>query len=162
MQKHSSDVPTNVITELKNDEHIEPSVIDKGSGYFNIFECGRNILDQLYVTYQRALVAKPVQEGSYQISPARERYYDMMADNIIETNVGSEGTLNDEDIRKAINIFKSEEEAGHEHNINNMTQEDGYKLPWKDKDATTVNDTLDDTAYTFLNSFNDDISDSIK
>ena len=42
-QKNSSDVPTDVITELKDDEHIEPSVIDKGSSYFNIFECGRNL-----------------------------------------------------------------------------------------------------------------------
>ena len=50
----NSDVPTNVITELKYDEHIEPSVSDKGKSYFNIFECGRNILDQLDVTYQRA------------------------------------------------------------------------------------------------------------
>ena len=46
--------------------------------------------------------------------------------------------------------------------IDNMTQEDDYKSPWKDKYATTVNNTLDDTAYTFLNSFNDDISDSSK
>ena len=29
-QKNSSDVPTNIITELKDDEHIEPSVSDKG------------------------------------------------------------------------------------------------------------------------------------
>ena len=29
-QNNSSDVPTNAITELKDDEHIEPSVIDKG------------------------------------------------------------------------------------------------------------------------------------
>ena len=29
-QNNSSDVPTNFITELKYDEHIEPSVIDKG------------------------------------------------------------------------------------------------------------------------------------
>ena len=43
-----------------------------------------------------------------------------------------------------------------------MTQEDDYKSPWKDKDTTTVNNTLDDTAYTFLNSFNDDMSDSSK
>ena len=28
-QKDSSDIPTNVITELKYDEHIEPSVSDK-------------------------------------------------------------------------------------------------------------------------------------
>ena len=37
-QNNSSDVLTNVITELKYDEHIEPSVSDKGSSYFNIFE----------------------------------------------------------------------------------------------------------------------------
>ena len=37
-QKNSSDVTTNVITELKYDEHIEPSVTNKGSSYFNIFE----------------------------------------------------------------------------------------------------------------------------
>ena len=37
-QNNSSDVPTNIITELKYDEHIEPSVSYKGSSYFNIFE----------------------------------------------------------------------------------------------------------------------------
>ena len=52
-QNNSSDVQTNVITELKDDEHIKPTVIDKGSSYFNIFECGRNILDKLNVKYQR-------------------------------------------------------------------------------------------------------------
>ena len=77
-QNNSSDVPTNDIMELKYDEHIEPSVSDKGSNYFNIFECGRNLLDQLNVTYQRAFTASPVKKGLYQISPARERYYDMM------------------------------------------------------------------------------------
>ena len=60
-QKNSSDVQTNVITELKDDEHIEPSVIDKGSSYVNIFECGRNLLYQLDVTYQRVFTSSPVQ-----------------------------------------------------------------------------------------------------
>ena len=32
-QNDSSDVPTNVITELKYGEHIEPSVSGKGSSY---------------------------------------------------------------------------------------------------------------------------------
>ena len=58
---NSSDVPTNVIMELKYDEHIEPSVTDKGSSYFNISECGRNIFDQLDVTYQRVFIASQVQ-----------------------------------------------------------------------------------------------------
>ena len=150
LQNNSSDVPTNAITELKDDEHIKPLVIDKGSSYFNIFECGRNLLDQLDVTYQRLFTASPVQEGLYQISPARERYYDMMANKIIETNFGSDRTISDEELRKAISILKSEEEAGHERKINNMTQEDDYKSPWKDKDATTVNDKINDTAYTCL------------
>ena len=69
-QKNSADVPDNVITELKDDEYKEPSVIGKVTSYFKIFECGRNILDQLDVTYQQAFMASPVQEGLYQPSPA--------------------------------------------------------------------------------------------
>ena len=34
---NEKDVPTNVITVLKYDEHIEPSVSVKGASYFNIF-----------------------------------------------------------------------------------------------------------------------------
>ena len=123
-QNDSSDVPTNVITELKHDEHIEPSVTDKGSRYFNIFECGRNLLDQLDVTYKREFTASPVQQGLYKISPAQEIYYDIMADHIEENNVG---TIDKEELLKAIAIVKSEDEAGHERNIDNMIQEDDYK-----------------------------------
>ena len=36
-----------------------------------------------------------------------------------------------------------------------MTQVDYYKSPWKDKDATTVNDM----AYTILNSYDDERSE---
>ena len=103
MQKNSSDVPTNVIPEVKYDEHIEPSVTDKGSSYFNIFECRRNLLDQLDATYQRAFTASPVQQGLYQIYPARERYYDIMADHIGEKDVG---TIDQEELRKAITLVK--------------------------------------------------------
>ena len=71
-QSDSSDVRTNIIAELKYDEYIEHSVIVKEASYFNIFECGRNILDQLDVTYQHAFTAskKPssVPTGLYQLS----------------------------------------------------------------------------------------------
>ena len=107
-QNHSSDVQTNVITKLKYDEHIEPSVSEKRSSYFNIFECGRNLLDQLDVTYQRSFTASTVQEVSYKISPARERYHDIMTNNIIEANVRSDETINNNDLHKAIIILKSE------------------------------------------------------
>ena len=72
-QNNSADVPENVITKFKDDEHKEPSVNVKVTSYFNIFECGRNLLDQLDVTYQQAFMASPVQEGHYMSSPARER-----------------------------------------------------------------------------------------
>ena len=117
LQNNSSDIPTNVITELKDDEHIEPSVIDKVSSYFNIFECSRNLLDQLDVTYQRVFMASPVQEGLYQPSPAQERYYDKMADSLIEANVHSDGTINNEELHKAITLLKYEKETEHERNI---------------------------------------------
>ena len=127
-QNNSSDVPTNFITGLKYDEHIEPSVSVKGESYFNIFECGRNILDQLDVTYQRAFKAseKPssLPTGIYQISPAQERYYDIMADHFKEKNVGMEK----DEILKAVDHMESEYEEEHEREIKNMVQDDDYKL----------------------------------
>ena len=61
--------------------------------------------------------------------------------------------------------MKSEDEAEHERNIDNMTQVDDYKSPWKNKDATvatTFNNALDDTGYTFLDSYQTDTSDLSK
>ena len=68
----NSDVLTNVITELKYDEHIEPSVSVKGASYFNIFECGRNLLDQLDVTYQRAFTASDATSIKSSIRTSRD------------------------------------------------------------------------------------------
>ena len=70
-----------------DDEHKEPLVIGKVTSYFNIFECGINLLDQLDVTYQQAFMASPVQEGYYIPSPAQERYYDQLAKRFINSNV---------------------------------------------------------------------------
>ena len=131
---------------MKDDDHKEHSVIEKGTSYFNIFKCSRNLLDQLNVTYQRTFMASPVQEGLYQPSPVRERYYDQIANSLIEANVQSNSTITDEELHNEITTFKSENEAEHEHSIQDMTQVDDYKSPWKYKDATTVNDSV----YKFL------------
>ena len=75
-------------------------------------------MDQLDVTYQRAFTASatasPVKKVLYQISPARERYYDIMADHIEEKNVG---TIDKEELCKAIAHVKYEYEAEHERSI---------------------------------------------
>ena len=70
LQNNSPDLTDNFITELKDNEHKEPSVTGKVTSYFNIFELGRNLLDKLDVTYQRAFMASPVREGYYMPSPA--------------------------------------------------------------------------------------------
>ena len=49
---------------------------EKLKSYFNIFECGRNILDQLDVTYQRAFMS----------TPAENDYYKEMLKNPIKVN----------------------------------------------------------------------------
>ena len=55
----SADVLENTIMELKDEEQKEPSVTQKVTSYFNIFECEKNILDQLDVTHQRVFMATP-------------------------------------------------------------------------------------------------------
>ena len=127
-------------------------MIVKGTSYFNIFECGINLLDQLDVTYQWAFMASPVQEVYY-TSPARERYYDQLTKCVINSNVGSDRTIKNDKLNQAITDLKAEEETGHESNINNMTQVDEYKSPGKNKDALTVNDS----AYHNSDEFEDEI-----
>ena len=56
-QNNSADVSEYTIVELKYKEYKEPSVTKEVKIYFNIFECGRNILDRLDVTYQQAFLA---------------------------------------------------------------------------------------------------------
>ena len=107
---------------MKDNEHKEPSVIQKGTIYFNILKWGRNILDKLDVTYQRAFMASPVQEGYYQPSPARERYYDQLAKILINLNFRSDRTINNDNIKQATTQLKAENKSGHERNILNMTE----------------------------------------
>ena len=75
LQNNSADVSEYTITELKDEDHKEPSVTKEVKSYFNIFECGRNILDQLDVTYQRVFIATP-----------QDKYYTEMLENLIKVN----------------------------------------------------------------------------
>ena len=53
------DISEYTITEQKDADYEEFSVTKEVPSYFNIFECGRNILDKLDVTYERACMATP-------------------------------------------------------------------------------------------------------
>ena len=65
-------------------------------------------------------VSDEIGRASYhQISPARERYYDIMVDHIEEKN---DVNIDKEELRKAISHVQSEDESEHELNIDNMIQ----------------------------------------
>ena len=92
MQNNSTDVPDNDITELKDDEHKKPPVTEKVTSDFNIIECGRNLLDQLDVKYQRKFMA----------TSAQDKYYKEMTKILIKANIGSDGKICNEKIHRAV------------------------------------------------------------
>ena len=54
---------------MNYDDHIKPSSNVKEASYFNIFECGRNVLDKLDVTYQSAFAASKKLSTSSSVPP---------------------------------------------------------------------------------------------
>ena len=56
---------SNVTRELNYDDNIKTSANVKEANYFNIFECGRNLLDKLDVTYQRTFAASKKNRHQY-------------------------------------------------------------------------------------------------
>ena len=55
---------------MNYDNHIKHSENVKEASYFNIFECGRNVLDKLDVTYQSAFTASEKMSTSLSVPPA--------------------------------------------------------------------------------------------
>ena len=88
--------------------------------YFNIFECGRNILYRLDVTYQQSFIATP-----------QDLYYTDILENIIKVNNQKVETFSNERLRQAVIDVRSETDAEHERNINDITCDDSYKHPMK-------------------------------
>ena len=131
-QINSMDVPENTITELKDDEHKEPSVIEKVHGNFNIFECGRNILDQFDVTYQQAFMA----------TSAQDEYYKEMTKGLIKGNIGSDEKMCNENIQQAVFDLRAELDLEHERNIKNISCDNEYTSPMKKNDVSTINDSV--------------------
>ena len=77
------------------------------TSYFNIFECGRNILDKLDVTYQQAFMATP-----------KDKYYNMLLDNLINDNNHKGKPLSNEKLQQSVRIVMEETEAEFERNMN--------------------------------------------
>ena len=89
-QNNSANVSEYTITELKYKEYKEPSETKEVKRYFNIFECGRNILDILDVTYHRAFMAT-----------TQDKYYMEILGNLIKVNNLEAGQLFNERLRQS-------------------------------------------------------------
>ena len=99
--------------------------------YFNIFKCGRNILDTFDVTYQREFMAIP-----------QEKYYTKMLENLVKKNNQNGKPFSNEKLRQAVSDVREETEAEHEHNINEITCDTSFKYPIQKKDVSTINDSV--------------------
>ena len=70
------------------------------TSYFNIFECGRNILNRLDVTYQQAFVDTP-----------QEKYYNVLLDTIVKDNNFKGAPVTNDKILQAVGKVMEETEA---------------------------------------------------
>ena len=117
--------------------------MEKVTTYFNIFEC-----DQLGITYQQAFMA----------TSAQDEYYKEMTKSLLKSNIGSDRKLCNEKIQQAVIYLRLELDLEHKHNINNITCEELYKSPMKNKESKTINDSV----YYESDENADKISDSSK
>ena len=78
-------------------EYEEPSVTHEVPRYFNIFECGKNILNRLDVTCEQACMS--IQE---------EEYYTDIWETMIENNGCTKTLLSKEKLLQAINTIVAE------------------------------------------------------
>ena len=88
------------ITEQKDKEYKEPSDTGEVKSYLNIFECGRNLLDRLDVTYQRAFMATP-----------QEKYYNAFLNNLVKVNNRKGAPLSNDNIWQSAGKVMEETEA---------------------------------------------------
>ena len=119
---------------------------EKVTSYFNIFKCGRNLLDQLDLTYQQAFMA----------TSAQDEYYREITKSIIKSNIRIYGMICNEKIHRAVIYLISEVDLEHERNINNITSEDVYKSPMKEEKVSKINNSAyyesDEHADTMIDS----------
>ena len=96
-------------------DYEEYLVTDEVPSYFNIFECGRNILKRIDVTYEQACMAT-----------TKEKYHTKMLETLVDYNDCNNSQLSREKPQQAVSKFieeTEEEERDTKHNVNNVTMD---------------------------------------
>ena len=99
--------------------------------YFNIYKCGRNLLDQLNVTYQRVFMATPI-----------DKYYNALLDTLVKDNNLRGEPFSNENIQQAVGKVIEETEAEFKRNHNEITCNTSFKSPILKKDVLTINNSV--------------------
>ena len=122
-------------------------MVEKVISYFNIYECGRNLLGRLDVTYQRAFMVTP-----------KYKYYNALLDTLVKDNILRGKPLSNQNIQESFSDIMVEAEAEFERNYKKITCNNSYQSPILKKDVSTINDSV----YYELDEHVDTISDSSK
>ena len=119
------DISEYTITEQKYAEYEESSATKEVPSYFNIFECGRNLLDRLYVTYELACLATP-----------KDKYYEKMLETLVDDNNRNGLLFSNEKLLQAVSKAMEETEAEFEC-LNKITMDTSFQSPIQKKDIST-------------------------
>ena len=124
------DISEYTINKQKDTEYKESSFTKEVPSYFNIFECGRNILDRLDVMYEQVCMATP-----------KDKYYEKMLETLVDENNLNSASLYNENLRQVVNKVMEETESEFERNINKITIDTSFQSPIQKKDISTINDS---------------------
>ena len=138
------DVSEYTITEQKDAEYKESSVTKEVPSYFNICECGRNLLDRFDMTYEQACMATP-----------KDKYYENILENIVDNNNLNGALLYHEKLLQAVSKVMEEMEAEFKC-LNKITMDTSFQSPIQKKAIPIINDS----GYNGSNYQVDTISDS--
>ena len=72
----------------------------------------------------------------------KDKYYKEMLENIIKVNNPKVEPLSNERFRQAVIYVIEETDAEHKRNTNSMTCDDSYQYSLKNKDVSTINDSV--------------------
>ena len=104
------DISEYTITEQKDAEYEKYSVTKEVPSYFNIFECGRNILNRLDMTYEWVCMATQ-----------KEKYYTKLFKTLVDENNRNGAPFSNENIQQVIIIVTEKTEVELERNIIKIT-----------------------------------------
>ena len=85
---------------------------------FNVFECGRKLLDRLDVSYERLYIATP-----------KEEYFTEMLHSLIERNRCHSTPMSNKNLQEAVIRVMEDEKNDANRNVHNVTTDNLFQAP---------------------------------